>query len=127
MNAADSPPDGLVNNAIQTFCDRPRSDVLRDRLVGLIEPNRQTYIAQARRRFEGVINGVTDGRLHGRCRLTGAVDPVTLDLLLGDKIVLTFRADALRQDLLDAGFGVGNHGFTKAIRHLALILMRKGQ
>jgi hypothetical protein len=98
-------------DAILQFCDLPRNKALRERLIGLIEPNRKTYIAQARRRYEGVIDGVTDGYLHGWCRLTGGTDPVTLDLLVDDRPVLTFQADMFRQDLLDAGFGTGHHGF----------------
>jgi hypothetical protein len=98
-------------DAILQFCDLPRNEALRDRLIALIEPNRQTYIAQARRRYEGVIDGITDGYLHGWCRLTGGTDPVTLDLLADDCPVATLRADMFRQDLLDAGFGTGHHGF----------------
>ena len=98
-------------DAILQFCDLPRNEALRDRLIALIEPNRQTYIAQARRRYEGVIDGVTDGYLHGWCHLTGGPDPVTLDLLADDRRVVTFQANIFRQDLLDAGFGTGHHGF----------------
>jgi hypothetical protein len=99
-------------DAILQFCDLPRSDALRDRLIRLIEPNRQTYIAQARRRYEGLIEGTADGRLNGWCRLTGVADPVMLELLVDGRAVLAFPADLFRQDLLDAGFGTGHHGFS---------------
>jgi hypothetical protein len=99
-------------DAILHFCDLPRSDALRDRLIRLIEPNRQVYIAQARRRFEGLIEGMADRRLNGWCRLTGVADPVMLELLVDGQAVLAFPADLFRQDLLDAGFGTGHHGFS---------------
>jgi hypothetical protein len=98
-------------DAILQFCELPRSDALRDRLVGLIEPNRQDYIAQVRRHYGGVIDGVSDGLLHGWCCLTAVVEPVALCLFVDDQPVLDFRADLFRQDLLDAGFGTGHHGF----------------
>ncbi|WP_158931321.1 hypothetical protein [Acidisphaera sp. S103] len=98
-------------DAILQFCGLPRSDALRDRLVGLIEPNRQDYIAQVRRNYGGVIDGVSEGFLHGWCCLTAVVEPVALQLFVDDRPVLAFRADLFRQDLLDAGFGTGHHGF----------------
>ncbi len=98
-------------DAILRFCGLPRSDGLRDRLIRLIEPNRPTYIAQARRRYEGVIDGVTGGWLYGWCRLTGLDDPVALELLVDDRPAVALCADLFRQDLLDAGFGAGHHGF----------------
>lgn len=107
-------------DAVTQFCGLPQSDALRGRLIRVIEPNRQTYIAGARRRYEGIIEGVTGGCLYGWCRLTGVSDPVALDLLVDDQPVLAFLADAFRQDLLDAGFGKGNHGFYLDLRKLGL-------
>jgi hypothetical protein len=105
-------------DAIVDFCGLPRSDALRERLIHLIEPNRQTYIAQARRRYEGVIDGTANGSLYGWCRLTGVADPVTLELLIDDQPVRTFPADLFRQDLLNAGFGTGHHGFSVELAKL---------
>jgi hypothetical protein len=107
-------------DAILQFCGLPRGAALRERLVRVIEPNRQTYIAQARRRYEGMIDGVAGGCLHGWCRLTDAADPVALDLLVDDQPVLTVLADGFRQDLLDAGFGTGHHGFTIELSQLSI-------
>ena len=107
-------------DAITRFCGLPQSNVLRERLTRLIEPNRQTYIAGSRRRYEGVIEGVTGGCLYGWCRLTGVADPVALDLFVDDRPVLAFLADAFRQDLLDAGYGGGNHGFYLDLHKLGL-------
>jgi len=107
-------------DAIVEFCGLPRSDGLRQHLVGLIEPNRRSYIDVARRRFDGVIDGISEGRLHGWCRLTGSSDPVALDLFADDRPVLAFRAEAFRQDLLDAGFGTGHHSFALDLSQLDL-------
>jgi hypothetical protein len=98
-------------DAITRFCDLPESEALRARLVGLIEPNRPSYIAGAWRRYEGIIEGVTEGRLYGWCRLTGVADPVALELFADGQMVLDFVAGTFRQDLLDAGYGQGTHGF----------------
>jgi hypothetical protein len=38
-------PNDFID-AILRFCDLPRSDALRDRLIHLVEPNRRDYIAQ---------------------------------------------------------------------------------
>jgi hypothetical protein len=107
-------------DAIVEFCGLPRSDALRQRLVGLIEPNRPSYIDVARRRFDGVVDGISDGCLHGWCRLTGSSDPVALDLFADGQPVLAFLAGAFRQDLLDAGFGTGHHGFALDLGQLDL-------
>ena len=107
-------------DAILRFCDLPRSDALRDRLVGLIEPNRRDYIAQVRRHYGGVIEGVGDGFLRGWCCLTAVVEPVALDLYVDDQPVLAFVADLFRQDLLDAEFGTGHHGFAVDLGKLCL-------
>jgi hypothetical protein len=103
-------PDDFIDSILQ-FCDLPRSNALRENLVRLIEPNRQTYIAQVRRHYGGVIDGVTGGWLYGWCCLTAVADPVALRLFVDDQPVLAFLADVFRQDLLDAGFGTGHHGF----------------
>ena len=107
-------------DAILRFCDLPRNDSLRERLIGLIEPNRQTYIARARDHYDGVIDGVTNGYLYGWCRRTGVDDPVALDLLVDEQPVLNFHADVFRQDLLDAGFRSGRHGFYVDLAKLAV-------
>jgi hypothetical protein len=98
-------------DAIMRFCDMPPSAELRERLLALIEPNRQRYIAGARQRYEGVIEGVRNGQLYGWCRLTHSADPLTLDVSVDERVVLRIVADSFRQDLLDAGIGHGKHGF----------------
>jgi hypothetical protein len=98
-------------DAIVRFGDLPRGGALRERLIGLIEPNRKDYIEVVRRQHTGIIEGITDGWLCGWSRLTASADPVALELLADDRPVLAFQADLFRQDLLDAGYGAGRHGF----------------
>lgn len=107
-------------NAVMRFCDLPQNDRLRERLIGLIEPNRKSYIDGVRRNFGGAIEGVADGRLHGWSHLTGSADPVALDLMVDGQPVLAFQADEFRQDLLEAGFGIGHHGFALDLSKLGL-------
>jgi hypothetical protein len=97
--------------AIIAFCGLPRGDGLRESLMRLIEPNRQSYIAQARRTYDGMVDAVDDGVLHGWCRLTSMDDPVMLEILADDRVLTRCVADRFRQDLRDAGFGAGHHAF----------------
>jgi hypothetical protein len=112
-------PDDFIKAIIQ-FCGLPGSELLRDRLVQLIDPNHPGYIAQARRRYDGVIDRVMGGYLHGWCRLTSADDPVELELFADDRPIARFHANEFRQDLLDAGFGTGKHGFVIDVGKLGL-------
>jgi hypothetical protein len=98
-------------DAVLGFCDIAPDEPLRERLLALIEPNRPDYIATARRRYEGLIEGVRDGQLYGWCWLTKAAAPVMLDVLVDQRFVMRVTADVFRQDLLDAGIGHGRHGF----------------
>jgi len=107
-------------DAITQFCGVPQSSMLHERLTGLVEPNRESYIAGSRRGYQGIIEGVIGGNLYGWCRLTGVAEPVALDLFVDEQPVLGFVADAFRQDLLDAGYGAGNHGFYLNLRQLGL-------
>jgi hypothetical protein len=107
-------------SAMMRFCDLPQSNTLRERLIGLIEPNRKAYIDVVRRNFDGTIEGVANGVLRGWSHLTGSADPVALDLLVDDQPIRAFHADEFRPDLLAAGFGIGHHGFTLDLRKLAV-------
>jgi hypothetical protein len=103
------PPD-FVDTIIR-FCDLPHTAESRARLIALVEPNRQRYVAHARRRYEGVIEGVRGEHLYGWCRLSQSTEPVMLEMMVDDRVVTRLAADAFRQDLLDAGIGKGSHGF----------------
>jgi hypothetical protein len=98
-------------DTIMRFCDMPHTAELGARLIALIEPNRPRYVAYARRRYEGVIEGVRGEHLYGWCRLSQSTEPVTLEVLVDDRVVTRLAADSFRQDLLDAGIGKGSHGF----------------
>jgi hypothetical protein len=98
-------------NVLMRFIDIPCDDELRDRLLGMIELNRPNYLASARRRFDGLVEGVHSGHLYGWCQLTRSAEPVVLDVLVDDRVALSVIAGAFRQDLLDAGVGDGSHGY----------------
>lgn len=97
--------------ALLQFCGIPGNDALRARLQALVEPNRPSYLMRARRRYDGLIEGVRDGQLYGWCCLTRSTDPITLDIMVDDRLALTVTADSFRQDLLEAGIGEGRHGY----------------
>jgi len=70
-------------DAAARFYGLPQNAALRGRLVGAIQPNRETYLMRASRRYEGRIEGIAVGRRYGWFRLTGAADPVPLVLFPG--------------------------------------------
>jgi hypothetical protein len=105
-------------DALLRFCDIPSSAGLRDRLLGVIEPNLPRYIASARRRFDGFVEAVVGEHLHGWCCLTRAAETVVLDVMVDDRVAVTVRADVFRQDLLDQGIGNGRHGYIVALDQL---------
>ncbi|MEJ0015381.1 MAG: hypothetical protein WDN25_02250 [Acetobacteraceae bacterium] len=107
-------PGDFIDSLAQ-FCDLPLPGDLRARLVELVEPNRQRYLAGARRRYEGLIEGVRGGLLYGWCRLTQSAEPLLLDIVVDDIVVSRLAADLFRQDLLDGGIGTGRHGFALAV------------
>ena len=112
-------PDACVN-AVLTFCGLPCHDLVRARLVPLIAPNKPGYINEARRRFDGKIDGMAAGALHGWSRRTAADEPVVLELLADGRLVKQFVADVFRKDLRDAGFGTGAHAFAVKTEGLGL-------
>lgn len=112
-------PDVCVD-AVLTFCGLPRHDLVRARLVPLIAPNKPGYIDEARRRFDGKIDGMDAGALHGWSRRTAADEPVVLELLADGHFVKQFVADVFREDLRDAGFGTGAHAFVVKTEGLGL-------
>jgi hypothetical protein len=107
-----------IIDAILDFCAIAPRAPLRDRLLTLIEPNRPQYIATARRRYEGLIEGIRDGQLYGWCWLTQTDDPVTLDVLVDNRFVMRVVAGTFRQDLVDASIGSGRHGFVIPVEAL---------
>ncbi|MBN9563682.1 MAG: hypothetical protein J0H14_23615 [Alphaproteobacteria bacterium] len=104
-------PDEFVDT-LTGFCGlRPRAKARR-RAIDLVRPNPESYLRGARRHFAGSVDALQEGVLHGWCCQLGELEPVALDLFLDGSKTTTFRADRFRADLIAAGFGNGNHGFS---------------
>jgi hypothetical protein len=89
------------------------------RILASVQPNEASYVQGARRKFLGVIEGMRDNVLCGWCCQIDLVAPVELDLFVNDQKVSTFKANQFRPDLLEAGYGNGNHGFAIDLSALA--------
>jgi hypothetical protein len=84
----------------------------RSRMVDLVRPNPEAYLRGARRQFAGSIDTLHNNVLHGWCCQLDELAAVTLDLFLDDRKTATMKADRFRADLVAAGYGNGNHGFS---------------
>jgi hypothetical protein len=104
-------PDEFVVT-LTGFCGLSLSAKTRRRAVGLVRPNPETYLRGARRQFAGSVDALQDGILHGWCCQLGELEPIALDLFLDDRTVASLKADHFRADLVAAGYGNGNHGFS---------------
>ena len=98
--------DGLID-----FCGLRVSSRIREKMISAIEPDRQDYLDQARRQFEGYIDRFEDGVLYGWCRQVGSNDPVVIDVLVNARVAASVAANVFRPDLLAAGHGSGEHAF----------------
>jgi hypothetical protein len=98
-------------DSVVDFCGIRLAAAQRDALVHYVQPNRSQYVLTANRTFEGLVEGVLYGRLFGWAREVGILAPVTLDLLVDDRLAATFQAAEFRDDLLAANVGNGSHGF----------------
>jgi len=83
----------------------------RDALALLVEPDRAAYRDSARRRFDGYLDRITDGVLHGWAWQEQFAEPLILTLFLDDAPVLHFAAADYRADLAASGIGDGRHAF----------------
>ena len=110
------PPDFV--DTLLSFCGLASDAALRARLIGLVAPNRTDYLSRARRIYRGRIDGVAHGCVFGWCQPIGSNDPVRLDLFIDDRQVMSFLADVVLQNLLDAKVGTGAHGFVAALTGL---------
>lgn len=61
--------------------------------------------------YIGFIDGRLGERLYGWCWRVGDDHPVTLELLIDDRVTATFVADGERSDLAHLGDGTGRHAF----------------
>jgi hypothetical protein len=103
-------PEAFIDNLL-TFCGIAPNAAKRAGLRRHVQPNRMQYVLTSKRAFEGHLEGVRNGRLHGWARHIGDLAPVLLDLLIDDRLAATFPAGEFRDDLLAAGVGNGNHAF----------------
>jgi hypothetical protein len=104
-------PEDFVD-ALTSFCGLDPDRDERSRMVDLVRPNSESYLRGARRLFVGSVDAMQDGLLQGWCCQIGELEPVTLDLFLDDRKAATLKAHQFRADLLAAGYGNGNHGFS---------------
>jgi hypothetical protein len=103
---------GAFIDALTEFCSLSVDAACRLRLVDHVRPNAADYIKGARRQFAGAIDLLMNGMLDGWACEIGELSPVTLDLFVNERQMLTFTADRFRSDVLAAGYGNGNHGFS---------------
>jgi len=108
-------PEDFVDT-LARFCGLDPEPDTRGRMVGLVRPNPEAYLRGARRQFAGSVDTLHDNVLHGWCCQLHELAAVTLDLFLDGRKVATLKADHFRADLVAAGFGNGNHGFSIDLR-----------
>jgi hypothetical protein len=94
-----------------TVVDQLLDDAARSRLLSHVQPNRAEYLVTATANFEGKIDGVVRGQLHGWCRRSGRLEPVRLEVYADDRHIETLVANIYRDDLMAAGMGNGCHAF----------------
>jgi hypothetical protein len=103
-------PQVFIDGALK-FCGITLDDEKRAGLRRHVQPNRMQYVLTSKRAFEGHLEGVRDGRLHGWARHIGNLGPVLLELLIDDRLTAIFPSGEFRDDLLAAGVANGNHAF----------------
>jgi hypothetical protein len=84
-------------------------------------PDCEGDIKTVQSRYQGVIDGITDGSLYGWCCLIGSSNPVEIELFADDRSIKRVYAQEFRLDLQKAGFGTGKHGFFIDIGKLGLM------
>ncbi len=105
-----SMPDAVIDQLLE-FCGMRLDDAARSRLLSHVQPNRAEYLVTATANFEGKIDGVVRGQLHGWCRRSGRLEPVRLEVYADDRHIETLVANIFRDDLMAAGMGNGCHAF----------------
>jgi hypothetical protein len=108
-------PEDFVDT-LTRFCGLDPEPASRGRMVELVRPNPEAYLHGARRQFAGSVDALHDDVLHGWCCQIDELAPVTLDLFLDGRKVATAEANHFRADLVAAGYGIGNHGFSLDLR-----------
>ncbi|MBV9682512.1 MAG: hypothetical protein JO046_12020 [Solirubrobacterales bacterium] len=103
-------PEAAVDRLI-SFCGLAVAPAARQEMIAAVEPNREAYSVGASRRFEGYIDRVADGVVHGWCWQRGVDQPVWVDVTIDACLAGLALADLFRPDLAQAGIGDGCHGF----------------
>jgi len=108
-------PAQCVDNIVK-FAGLQIDDDQRQRMLASIEPNRQEYLANARRFFQGSLDGIQGDLLRGWCRQVSLLEPIAVSLFINEKRVATMLADEYREDLASVGIGSGEHAFSVDLR-----------
>ncbi len=103
-------------DTLAAFCGFQLDEPRRSALLAEIIPNSPAYAESARRQYVGFVERIRDGFLQGWCMDAGQLASQQVDLFIGGDKILTANAGQFRQDLLEAGFGNGNHGFLIDLR-----------
>ena len=103
-------PACLVERLV-SFCGLAATAEVRKRMEASIQASPAGYAQSARRRFEGYVDAVRGGVVHGWCRQHGDDAPVLLDITIGPATSVCVLADDFRVDLAELGFGTGHHAF----------------
>ena len=111
-------PEHFVEQLLR-FCDIDPSASRHD-LHSLVEPDRPAYIESARRTFDGYVDNIQGFILSGWAHQKDVSLPVPITLFRDGLAVKDGMADLLREDLLQAGIGNGEHGFRIDLRGLGI-------
>jgi hypothetical protein len=103
-------PEAAVDRLI-SFCGLAVAPATRQEMIATVEPNREAYSVGASRCFEGYIDRVVDGVVHGWCWQRGLDQPVWVDVTIDAHLAGSALADLFRPDLAQVGIGHGCHGF----------------
>lgn len=97
---------------IAAFCGVTANEERIGQASLAIENGMPQYIRAIRLEYDGFLDGLSDGQLHGWAKLRHWDDiRVEVDLEVDGRVVQTRQADLFRPDLRDAGYGDGHYGF----------------
>jgi hypothetical protein len=105
-----SMPDTVIDQLLE-FCGMQLDDATRSRLLSNVQPNRAEYLVTATASYEGKIDCMRHGQLHGWCRRSDRLEPVRLEVYADEKRIETLVANIFRDDLMAARKGNGCHAF----------------
>ena len=103
-------PRRLVESLL-SFCGLTAGPDLMEALLRTVEPSREVYRQQARRQYQGYVDGLEGDLLIGWAKQNSDLAPLELTLFVDDEPISHFVAGVFREDLARAGIGRGEHGF----------------